>query len=65
MSEPLHQDWNSTQVPQRLHGGSDTSKCGTDTKSVLVLHCLGVSVPLPHCMWVPVLVNVVPVPLPL
>ena len=38
-----------------------TRKCGTNTKSVLVLHCLGVPVPvywvpvpLPHCMWVPV-----------
>ena len=72
MSVPLHKDWNSAQVPQILHAGTGTSKCGTGTKSVLVLHCLGVSVPvywvpvpLPHCMWVTVLVSVVLVPLPL
>ena len=52
--------------------GTGTSNCGTGTKSVLVLHCLGVlvpvylvPVPLPHCMWVLVLVSVIPVPLPL
>ena len=72
MSVPFHQDWNSAQVPKRFHVGTGTSKCGTGTKSVLVLHYLGVpvpvymvSVPLPHCMWVPVPISVVSVPLPL
>ena len=72
MIVPLHQDWNSAQVPQILHAATGTNKCGTGTKSVLVLHCLGVpvpvywvTVPLPHCMWVPLPVGVVPVPLPL
>ena len=26
---PLHQDWNSAQVPQKLQVGTGTSKCGT------------------------------------
>ena len=55
MSVPLHPDWNSAQVLQKLHVGTGTSKCGTGTKSVMVLHCLGVPVP----------VYLVPVPLPL
>ena len=30
-SVPLHQYWNSTQIPQKLHVGTGTSKCGTST----------------------------------
>ena len=51
---------------------TSTSKCGTGTKSVLVLCCFGVPVPVylvpvpkVYCMWVPVPLYVVPVPLPL
>ena len=71
-SVPLHQDWNSAQIRQRLHVSTGTSKCGTGTKSVLVPHFMWVPIPvylvpipLPHCMWVPVPVSVVPIPLPL
>ena len=34
---PLHQNRNSTQILQRSHVGTGTSKCGTSTKSPLVL----------------------------
>ena len=68
----MHQDWNSAQIPQKLHVGTGTSKCGTGTKSVLVLCCFGVpipvylvQVPIVYCMWVPVPLCVVPIPLPL
>ena len=40
-SLPLHQDWNSAQILQKFHVGTGTSKCGTGTKSVLVLCCFG------------------------
>ena len=39
---PLHKDGNAAQVPQRSHVGTGTGKCGTSTKSALVLHSLGV-----------------------
>ena len=55
-------------VLENVHG---TSKCGTGTKSALVLHSLGVLVPLYlvlvpllHCMWVLIPVSVVLVVLP-
>ena len=52
MSIPLHRYWNSAQISQKLHIGTGTIKCGTGTIMLLVIFCLGVSVP----------VRVVPVP---
>ena len=78
---PLHWNWNSAQIPQILHVGIDTSKCGTGT-TLLRYHFAtgefllggtgtglldtGTTWPLLiSCFGVTVPVCMVPVPLPI